>query len=388
MSLAVKHALNGRYPLTKCDCLLLALGTGSAEICFFRNGVLKSAEILAMGTIRLGEEFGADAVSNNRITEIIDSYAGGSLEKICSLDISPESFLFVATGAGVRTLMDINKKNHGEQIRSISRDKFEKLFLKLCNLSPDEVASDYGIDDISARSVVPAAWIVKHTFDLTNAEALIVPSITTRTAAIEGMIRNIFSEQDQFTPDIISAVHAIGEKYLYDSERTRNITDLSLRIFDKLEHIHGMGARERLYLECAVILHDIGRFVDCRKHHKHSYYLISNTQLPGILDIERSTIAAIARYHRRARPKASHPEYMALPAAKRVIVCKAAAILRVADAIDRSHRRDPGEIKISLKDGCLLVRTRGYTDISLEKSVLEKRVDLFTEVFGLRVVLE
>ena len=110
-------------------------------------------------------------------------------------------------------------------------------------------------------------------------------------------------------------------------------------LFDELAAEHGLGPRQRLVLQVAGLLHEIGGFVSNRSHHKHSYYLIANSEIFGLNREEILLAAHVARYHRRSGPKPSHQEYMSLPREARVTVNKLAALLRVADALARGHIR-------------------------------------------------
>lgn len=105
---------------------------------------------------------------------------------------------------------------------------------------------------------------------------------------------------------------------------------LAEKLFEKLQPIHGMGHRELVMLKVASLLHKTGLFINNQAYHKHSYYIILNTELPGLTLEERRMIAMIARYHRKSIPKQQHPDYMALPPDRRAVINKLAAILRLA----------------------------------------------------------
>jgi len=141
-------------------------------------------------------------------------------------------------------------------------------------------------------------------------------------------------------------------------------------------------------LEVEALLHDIGQYVNNRQHHKHSYYVISNSQMPGISPAELHEIAVVTRYHRRGLPKESHIEYMTLPPEKRVEVNKLAGILRIADALDRSNSHKIRNIKVSYDDEKLTIMTNASFDLTLERMEVRNKGDLFTDMFGLRVVIE
>ena len=109
---------------------------------------------------------------------------------------------------------------------------------------------------------------------------------------------------------------------------------LSLRLFRELQPEHGLGPHEEGLLRTAALLHDIGFFVNIGSHHKHSMYLIANSDLFGLSREDMRFVALIARYHRRSPPRMSHEEFAPLTRAQRITVSKQAAILRVADALD------------------------------------------------------
>jgi exopolyphosphatase/guanosine-5'-triphosphate,3'-diphosphate pyrophosphatase len=125
-----------------------------------------------------------------------------------------------------------------------------------------------------------------------------------------------------------------------DRRHMAQVTKLALALFDKLMDLHGLGARERLLLEITAMLHDIGwsRTTD-GGHHKHSRDMILEAELPGLTEDERTLCALIARYHNKAEPDVSqHKGFAALKKRERALVSWLAAILRVADGLDCTHR--------------------------------------------------
>jgi exopolyphosphatase/guanosine-5'-triphosphate,3'-diphosphate pyrophosphatase len=389
ITMAVKKALGGKTALAKANLLLMGIGTGSVEVSLVRNGELKFAETFALGTIRIFEEYGNKAAEPERLTDIIDSYTDLIADRISRISDIPQNTKFAAVGESIRIIMDMNGKSvKNEPVRTITQDKFEKLFRKINLMSRTEMAEKYQISDVAARGIVPCAWIIKRFFDMTKAASLIVPAVTTRNAVLEDIIRQLFNEKDPFIPDMLSVVKSMGKKYCFESDHVEAIREISGKIFDKMHAIHSLGERERLYLEIAAILHDIGRFVDSRKHHKHSCYLISNTQIPGLTEEERLVVAAVARYHRKGKPQASHPEYMTLSAPMRVLVCKLASILRVSDAVAHSQKRKTKNCSMTVKDRVLSIKMHGPVDMGLEKTLLSRKADLFEDVYGMKVVLE
>jgi len=136
------------------------------------------------------------------------------------------------------------------------------------------------------------------------------------------------------------------------------------------------------------MLHDIGYFIRSTGHHKHGQYLIQNSEIFGLSLDELNIIAQMVRYHRSNRPLREHTEFNALNIEQRLIVLKLTAILRVCDALDRSHNQRIKDIAIEFGDEEELIINATYVgDITLERQALVQKGDVFEDVFGYRVVL-
>ena len=193
---------------------------------------------------------------------------------------------------------------------------------------------------------------------------------------------------DPFYDDLLGVCDAIGRKYGFDPVHASQVAALSLKFLEKLKRTFDFVPNAPLLLEAAARLHDIGRFVDTRQHHKHSYYLVSNMQLPGISTAEQRVVATVCRYHRKALPRESHPEYTALSAEDKVTTLKLAAILRVADALDCSRRKRFDKMKLVLRGHTMSVVVPESGDFRSERLSLEWKGGLFNQVFGLELKIE
>ena len=136
-----------------------------------------------------------------------------------------------------------------------------------------------------------------------------------------------------------SSALALAKSCNEDIGHAEHTTDLALELFDATSEVHGLGEPDREMLEAAGLLHNIGRFVAHSAHHKHSYYLIRHSEhLSGFTENELEIVALVARYHRKAEPSASHPEWSALAGPDRRRVEVLAGLLRVGIALDRTYR--------------------------------------------------
>jgi exopolyphosphatase/guanosine-5'-triphosphate,3'-diphosphate pyrophosphatase len=137
----------------------------------------------------------------------------------------------------------------------------------------------------------------------------------------------------------------------------------------------------------AALLHEIGLYVSTGSYHKHTMYLINNSELFGLSRSDVLLVALTARYHRKSSPKPNHPLYAALDRDQRIAVSKMAAILRVADALDASHNQRFHELRLSREGGRLVVSVPQVDDLSLEQLALKQSGSLFEETYGMPVLL-
>lgn len=389
--LALRRALKGALSLTKNDAIVCNIGTGSMQVSTVRGALLAAASSLAVGTIRLLEEFGQGRLDRARISEITDSFTASALASVTSPDYqAPEDSgnLLIFAGAGVRTVAQIAGRKPKNGAIRLPRSKFNEVAAVVAKSNPTELAAKYSITDLAARALEPCCQIIEHFRAVAGADEIIIPEINTRDAIADELIRRLAGGDDPFEPDLLNVARNIGAKYNYDARHAEIIENLSVRIFDKLAAGNGLTPRHRSLLRVAAILHDIGRFINNRRHHKHSHYIITNTQLPGVSSQEQAIIAATARYHRKAKPKASHIEYTSLTPETRVLTNKLAAILRVADALDSCQQHKFHRIQFQVKDGWLRVKAGATVDVTVESLALERKSDLFNEVFGLKVSID
>lgn len=172
-----------------------------------------------------------------------------------------------------------------------------------------------------------------------------------------------------------------------DMAHTIQVTRLSLRLFDELADLHGYADRERLLLECAALLHDIGWVQGWKGHHKSSLQMIRDNKLLPFDSKERLIIGSIARYHRKALPSIKHEHYAALDLPGRKLVVRLAAILRIADGLDRTHTDAVQELRCFTDQKDVVIRCVGRHLAPLEEKYATEKSDLFEKAYKKRVVV-
>lgn len=188
--------------------------------------------------------------------------------------------------------------------------------------------------------------------------------------------------------DRLHAVLQLARSCEYEEGHTHQVTRLALRLFDELKLVHGLGPRERYWLQCGALLHDIGLIEGVQGHHKASLRIILDTPLLPFDKKERLIIGSIARYHRAALPQERHSHFAALKPGLRRIVRILAAILRVADGLDYTHQSLVNELSCVLSPKQVLIRcvVKGLAEEERQRA-LEKG-DLLEEVLERKLVVE
>ena len=163
------------------------------------------------------------------------------------------------------------------------------------------------------------------------------------------------------------SVIELGERCSYLPEHSAQVARLAVALFDGTQELHGLGAREREWLEFGALLHDVGTHINYESHHKHSYYLIKHGALRGFDPDEVEVIGLVARYHRQATPKKSHEGFGRLPGGLRKTVRTLGALVRLAEGLDRSHAQVIRALKITAEADGLHIRLRTAGDAELEQ---------------------
>jgi exopolyphosphatase/guanosine-5'-triphosphate,3'-diphosphate pyrophosphatase len=389
MYLAVRFALKQDLPLFwRANSMILEIGGGSTEIMLLRRGQMVAAHSLRLGTIiidqhaRLGMNTG---LSPGRYLNESIRNTSGVLN--AEMDLAHVRTL-VAAGSDARFAADHAGKELNENCRIIERNDFITFAAEIRNYSVEECVQKLQISYAEAEGFIPGILVLKLFLEQTAAAQLVVPLVTIREGYLIDLALGVDSElQEEFFSQIIASAVNLGRKFHYDESHSRHVADLCMSLFDALIREHGMNRRQRMMLETAAILHDIGMYIKASGHHRHGQYIVANSEIFGLHRDELDIIANVIRYHRGDPPAESDIEYMTLQREERILVLKMASILRVADALDRGHSRQIKKITVERRSETVVLRTGGVHDLSLELMGIEEKAGLFQDVFGYKVVL-
>jgi exopolyphosphatase/guanosine-5'-triphosphate,3'-diphosphate pyrophosphatase len=377
--------------------LVVDIGGGSLELCLGAGRRLDWAVSEKLGVLRMTERF----VRSDPLSAKDEARLEGAVAKAIAPHVAAvreagfecvvgTSGTILALGAMARFAEDGRLPETLHHV-TVSARAIHELREQLVASTERERLRLPGMDERRADLVVAGAVLLD-----TVLESFGVPElILCEWALREGILLDYIDKHPrslaraEAIPDPRRrSVVSLAERCAFDEAHARHVASLSLSLFDQTREKHGLEERERALLEYAALLHDIGHHISYPGHHKHTYYLIKNGGLRGFDPVEIELLANVARYHRRGHPRKAHAEFGALPKPARGVVRVLAGILRVADALDRSHRQAIRTLTVAERGGTLRIRGEATGDCELELWGVLRRTPLLEEALGLPVRVE
>lgn len=387
--LAVRRALEGHAALRGAWTLLAEVGGGSTSLTLLRRGQPTRSGVYALGAIRLRQQLDL----RRHRHEIQMALLRRSIANVIS-EIRVEIPLrrvtqMVAIGGDVRLAAShILEHEDGGSVREIRRDAFLAFCEEVERLDDDSLVNRFRLPTVETETLVPSLMVYRTLLSETDAARVVVSDASLRAGMLLDMLEpgGRLGGKD-FERQVMASAEAVGHRFRFDRAHGRHVAKLAGRLFDELRDEHGLENRERLLLQTASLLHDIGIYVSLRAHHRHSQYLLAASQIFGLSDEETAIVSNIARYHRRAMPQRSHLPYIELDRRDRLVVNKLAAILRVANALDAEHLQKVRDLRLVRSDKTWVLELDGTGDITMEQMAATARADMFVEVYGRQLVV-
>jgi exopolyphosphatase/guanosine-5'-triphosphate,3'-diphosphate pyrophosphatase len=202
------------------------------------------------------------------------------------------------------------------------------------------------------------------------------------------LLRGVGRELSQLSDDQRRMVEGMAKRYGVAMKHAQKVAHLGHALFDSLQHLHQLPPVAGRLLQAAAYLHDIGHFVSDTSHHKHSAYLVANSDMAGFTSRERLTIAALCRFHRKSMPQARHSHFQALDTEEKRAVLLLAPLLRIADSLDRGHLQKVHELGAQLRNGGVTIQVTAERDADLELWAANEVAGSFTEAYGVPISIQ
>ena len=370
------------------DSVVCEVGGGTTEVLALDRKDVMYSQTMRLGALRLRIALDSMDVPVGRTQELIQAQIlqsiGGLPEGIRKSKIEA----YIALGSDIRfAASEIKGEALGDDLVKIKVKHLEKFVEGVNEMKPDAIATKYHFSLPDAESLGPGLMAHLMMAKELKAQHFYVLNVSVRDGLVQEMARG-WSWSDSIQRQIVRSAKQVGKKYGVDKNHANQVAHLACQLFDQLRSIHYMNQRMRGILEIAALVHEVGKYISLRSYHKHTMYLVRNSEFFGIGSSDVKLVALVARYHRRATPQPQHDAYSSLKRSGRVVVSKLAAILRVAKALDASRNQRIKDAKVRIEGKQVVVEVETSSDLSLEQLELSRVSKFFEAIFGCRIVME
>jgi len=376
-------AVKNRVDFGDEQWIITDLGGGSVEVSLVdAEGILWS-ESHTMGSVRLLEELSVSGREPGRFDKLLTEYI--STLKVPSAVQTQRPAGFIGTGGNIEELGKLGGETDENGLTRLPVKNLHTLIKKLAGLSYQDRMRELDLREDRADVILPAGLVFSRIAGLLGVEEIIIPGVGLREGVVLDLVDGLQSHEHPWERQTYESAVNLGRKYMFDEQHALQVAKLALSLFDQLHELHRLGEKDRQILYAAAILHDIGIFISLNKHHKHSLYIISQSELPGFSPVEMQMIANVARYHRKSEPLLRHSAFAQLDAGQRERVERLSSILRMADAMDREHLKKVDGVNVGVLGREVVLKVVGSDDLLLERWALQKKSQYFGEKFGVHV---
>jgi exopolyphosphatase/guanosine-5'-triphosphate,3'-diphosphate pyrophosphatase len=367
-------------------CAVVDIGGGSVEVVTAQDGEIEHIASMPIGVRVLSETFvDADPISSVGFKAMKRHVRKTLRASVGNFGVA--SVKLVGSGGTVTSVASMITAAQGMKRESAHGIEIARpeLMLLLSDLSRSTVVDRRRMPGLSEERVdviLAGTLILAEVMKLTGASSVFVNARGIREGIVIDTLR---SAHGDIPLDRMAAVLAFGARCHYDERHAEQVRRLALSLFDQLSGELALDPTGRELLETAALLHDIGYHIAYDRHHRHSHHLVTHSRLPGFTNREIRRIASIARYHTKALPKETHEAWLTLDPQDRDAVAPLAALLRLADALDRGRASRLDEVRATFAGEELVLVLEGSGDLHPELFALEKKKDLFEGVFGITV---
>jgi exopolyphosphatase/guanosine-5'-triphosphate,3'-diphosphate pyrophosphatase len=279
------------------------------------------------------------------------------------------------------------KRDTADQMRA-STAQIRSLYAELCARDIEGRRRITGIGPKRAEIIIPGAAVL-----LTVLQSLRLPSLYYSAAGVrDGIIADLAARTStrsitEMSREQRDVVEEMATRYSVSLRHVRKVARMANDLFVALESLHKLPHSNGRLLEAAAYLHDVGHFVSDTRHHKHSYYLVLNSDMPGFTEQEREVIANLCRYHRKAMPAPEHPNWQPLDPESRRAVTLLAPLLRIAYNLDRSREQRVKSLECIMRNNEVVLRLHSNKDLDLDAWATDRAAEFFREVYDRSITL-
>jgi exopolyphosphatase/guanosine-5'-triphosphate,3'-diphosphate pyrophosphatase len=369
--------------------ILIDIGGGSAEIIAAEDGHLREAYSKPLGAVRLRESFLKDEPPTARqllqMHEYIQEKLWSAVRRLGHTGWD-RAIATSATASAVASAVSRVPRSQRDEIdrQRVSTAQVRKLYGKLAGLNLAGRRKITGIGPKRAEIIVPGVAVLLDFLEEFHLPAIYYSRAGVRDGIIADLAaRNVGAELSRLSRDQRREVEDMDRRYGVSLERARRVANIASQLFTAVQPLHQLPPACGKLLEAAAYLLDVGHYVSSVGHHKHSYYVVSNSDMPGFTDRERLLIAALCRYHRKSLPSPLHSAYQALSPEEKRVLTLLIPLLRLADNLDRSHEQRIQSVDCRLNgSGEVVLQVHSSGNIDLEQWAAERAGDAFRQIYN------
>ncbi len=335
--------------------ILADIGGGSTELLVGKKGVTLEARSMKLGAIRLTQRFFPDRTVSDEAVSDCRNHVRAALASVVRELGGHQPEVAIGSSGTISTVATMILSRRGVSSKNLNgaaftRTELDDLVKEILATKPDDRHKLDGLDLKRVDIIVGGILLLSEIFEAFDLEEMMISDFALR----EGVLFDRFGggEATESLADIRAAnVRRLARQLDPDPAHAQVTGALAVQLFDRTTKLHRLGDWEREILESAAIAHNVGLFISHSSHHKHSYYVIRNSEhLTGFTQHEIELIAQIARYHRKSHPSDKHPPFAGLSDQDKQLVRVLAGLLRVAIGLDRSHKGSVKNLRVFVED--------------------------------------
>ncbi|MCR5529783.1 MAG: hypothetical protein K6F49_11240 [Saccharofermentans sp.] len=388
-NLAVRETMPDFAQIVESGTMILDIGSGSLQATVYDKSDFIFSQNMVLGSLRIYEMLSDLQSRTIHYEDVLEEFIAQDLDDYHAVE--PKGIVYknmIAFGGEMGYIKLLAGKDPNKKC-IIEKDEFLKVYEYLLNTRPSDLSLNDRIPTNISPLLLPAALIIKNMLEYTGVDKIYLPHASLSDGIIYHYCTKMMGYKPSINPDddLIRAARNVAKRYKTDKKHIEFVEKAALEIFDTSRKLSGLKERDRLLLQLSSILHECGKFVHATDHNEAAYALIRYTDLIGLDSDELDTIALVVRLYPKQNPYENF-YYRNLPPNKKVIVSKLTAMLRIADAMDASHRQKSKKMSVTLYPDKLHISLDASADMSFETWSFEHRSELFEQIIGVKPELK
>ncbi len=364
------------------------VGGGELQITLFVQGSVLTTQHLVLGTMRLAQLFSNGSMRPEHIRKQMKELIDKEMNVFRAQYYQNRTIKYlILTGDYSSKLLHCMDKNLDNC--TVDAGKLSSYLKHLEKKDTEQIAEELGLSDDSDQLLVPSIILYRRIIETLSADAVWVPGIDISDGIVyDYALRHRYVKPSHdFEKDVISAARSLSKRYMSYSPHIDALVEMSSLIYDATKKMHGLGKHERLLLQTAAILHDCGKYVSFANAPQCAYDIILASEIMGLTHMDRVIVASIVKYNTYPLPSFEQLKDT-LDQDGYLTVAKCAAILRVANAMDRSHKQKFKNVRAIRKGKQLVISVETADGMMLEKTMFDAKAGMFEDVFSIRPVVK